>query len=123
METKPEMTDLPSHSYFEQLLGRGEPTEEPLPSFVVIYFTATWCGKCKTLDLPVIISSVPDAVWYKNDIDKNEQTYAYSVLRSIPSFVVIKNKKYMGKYDIEVAKERKEKITQETIITWLKQFI
>ena len=117
------MIDLPSHSYFEQLLGRGEPTDEPLPPFVVLYFTASWCAKCKTLDLPAIVSSVPDAVWYKNDIDINEQTYAYSVLRSIPSFVVIKNKKYMGKYDIEVAKERKEKITQETIINWLKQFV
>jgi thiol-disulfide isomerase/thioredoxin len=117
------MIHLPSHSYFEQLMGRGDPTDEPLPPFVVVYFTATWCGKCKTLDLPGIVASVPDAVWYKNDIDQNEQSYAYSVLRSIPSFVVIKNKKYMGKYDIEVAKERKEKVTQETIINWLKQFV
>lgn len=117
------MTNLPSHQFFEQLLGRGEPAEEELPSFAVVYFTATWCGKCKTLDLDEIMSSLPEAVWYKNDIDQNEQSYAYSVLRSIPSFVVIKNKKYMGKYDIEVAKERKEKITQESIIKWLKQFI
>lgn len=115
------MTVLPSHTFFEQLLGRGEPTKDPLPSLVVVYFTATWCKKCKTFDLEKIMSALPQATWYKNDIDENENSYAYSSLRSIPSFVVIKEKKYMGKFDRET--EMKGGVTEENIKTWLKQFV
>jgi len=121
METKLLMTALPSHTYFEQLLGRGEPTEEPLPSLAVVYFTATWCKKCKTFDLAKIMSSLPQATWFKNDIDENESSYAYSSLRSIPSFVLIKDKKYMGKFDREI--DMKGGVTEENIIAWLKQFV
>lgn len=115
------MISLPSHAYFEQLMGRGEPTDDPLPSLVVVYFTAKWCKKCKTFDLETIISALPTATWYKNDIDENENTYAYCTLRSIPSFVVLKNKKFMGKFDVET--DMKGKVTQENVITWLKQFV
>lgn len=90
------MTALPSHTYFEQLLGRGEPTEDELPPLVVIYFTAKWCKKCQGFNLDRIQTALPNATWFKNDIDENENTYAYCSLRSIPSFVVVKNKKYMG---------------------------
>jgi hypothetical protein len=141
------MTALPSHTFFEQLLGRGEPSEEPLPSLAVVYFTAIWCKKCKTFDLPKIMSALPQATWYKNDIDKNENSYAYSKLRSIPSFVVIQEKKYMGKLDVETVmeinlhltneyakthtKEETESykqtlpkgVTEEYVLTWLKQFV
>ena len=110
----PVMTDLPSHAYFEQLMGRGEPTEDKLPSLVVVYFTAEWCKKCKTFNLDNIMSALPQATWYKNDIDKNEDTYAYCSLRSIPSFVVLKEKKYMGSLS---------KTTEEGVKEWLKQFI
>ena len=108
------MTNLPSHAYFEQLMGRGEPTDEPLPSLVVVYFTAEWCKKCKTFNLDNIMSVLPKATWYKNDIDKNEDTYAYCSLRSIPSFVVLKDKKYMGSLS---------KTTEEGVKEWLKQFL
>lgn len=113
-ESKKEMIALPSHTHFEQLLGRGEPTEEPLPSLVVVYFTAKWCKKCKTFDLDKIQTALPQATWYSNDIDENENTYAYCSLRSIPSFVVIKNKKYMGSLS---------KTTEEGAMDWLKQFV
>ena len=108
------MTDLPSHAYFEQLMGRGEPTEDKLPSLVVVYFTAEWCKKCKTFNLDNIMSALPQATWYKNDIDKNEDTYAYCSLRSIPSFGVLKDKKYMGSLS---------KTTEEGVKEWLKQFV
>lgn len=118
------MTALPSHVYFEHLLGRGDSDsnpDEPLPSFVVVYFTASWCKKCKTFDLQKIMAALPQATWYKNDIDENEHTYAYSSLRSIPSFVVIKDKKFRGKFDRET--DVKGGVTEETSIAWLKQFI
>ena len=108
------MTSLPSHAYFEQLMGRGEATNEPLPSLTVVYFTAKWCKKCKTFNLDTIMSALPHATWYMNDIDENEQTYAYCSLRSIPSFVVLKDKKYMGSLS---------KTTESGVIDWLKQFV
>lgn len=108
------MTSLPSHTYFEQLMGRGEPTEQPLPSLVVVYFTAKWCKKCQTFNLDTIMSALPKATWYKNDIDENEDTYAYCSLRSIPSFVVLKDKKYMGSLS---------KTTEQGVMEWLKQFV
>ena len=109
-----EMISLPSHTYFEQLLGRGEPTEDALPTLAVVYFTAKWCKKCQSFDLEKIMTALPNAAWYKNDIDENENTYAYCSLRSIPSFVVIKDKKYMGSLS---------KTTEQGVIEWLKQFV
>lgn len=111
------MINLPSHTYFEQLLGRGDSdtlSEEPLPPLAVVYFTATWCKKCKTFDMTKIMNTLPQATWFKNDIDENENTYAYCSLRSIPSFVVIKEKKYMGSLS---------KTTEQGVIEWLKQFV
>lgn len=128
-------------------MGRGEATDEPLPPLAVIYFTATWCKKCKTLDLPTITSTLPKATWYLNDIDENENTYAFCSLQSIPSFVVIQEKKYKGKFDVktimeiniqmtkeyakthtkeetEIYKDTLPKgLTQESVIAWLKQFV
>lgn len=95
-------------------MGRGEPTDDPLPPLAVIYFTATWCKKCQTFDLDKIREALPHATWYKNDIDENEDTYAYCSLHSIPSFVVLKDKKYMGSLS---------KTTEEGVIAWLKQFV
>lgn len=95
-------------------MGRGEETDEVLPTFVVVYFTASWCKKCKTFDLGKIMAAAPSATWFLNDIDENENTYAYCGLRSIPSFVVIKNKKYMGALS---------KTTEEGVIQWVKEFI
>ena len=110
----PAMIDLPSHTYFEQLLGRGEATDEPLPSLSVVYFTAKWCKKCQSFNLDKIMAALPQATWFKNDIDENEDTYAYCSLRSIPSFVVLKDKKYMGALS---------KTTEEGVKEWLKQFL
>ncbi len=114
MNQQKEMIPLPSHTYFEQLMGRGEPTEDKLPPLVVVYFTAKWCKKCQSFDLNKIQSALPSATWYKNDIDENEDTYAYCSLRSIPSFVVLKDKKYMGSLS---------KTTEEGVMDWLKQFV
>lgn len=95
-------------------MGRGEPTDEKLPSLVVVYFTASWCKKCKTFNLDKIMQALPHATWFKNDIDENENTYAYCSLRSIPSFVVVKDKQYKGSLS---------KTTEQGVIEWLKQFV
>jgi len=107
------MRPLQSQELFEALIGRLDVTE-PVPPFVVIYFTAKWCGACKRLDLPAIVSSVPGAVWFKCDMDENEYTAGYCGIRSIPTFLVIKNKAIKG----TLGESR-----TEHVIKWLKEFV
>ena len=88
------MIPLENQGHFESLLN-------PLnnnPYAVVVYFTASWCGACTKLDHDLIQKSVPDVVWYKCDIDQNKYTLGYCGLQKIPSFVIIKNSKFLGKF-------------------------
>jgi thioredoxin-like negative regulator of GroEL len=107
-----EMILLQTQEQFEILLGRA-PTESPIPPFVIIYFTANWCNACKRLDLPQIMSIAPSATWYKCDIDANDYTAGYCGIRSIPTFLVLKDKKVMG----QLGDSRTEKVVE-----WLKRF-
>lgn len=107
------MKPLLDQEQFEILIGR-QFSDAPVPRFVVVYFTANWCGACKRLDLPAIISSVPSAIWYKCDIDQNEYTAGFCGIRSIPTFLVIKDKAVLG----ALGESRTEKV-----IEWLKQFV
>jgi thioredoxin-like negative regulator of GroEL len=107
------MKPLLSQEQFEVLIGR-QPSNTPVPPFVVVYFTANWCGACKRLDLPAIASSVPNAVWYKCDIDQNDYTAGFCGIRSIPTFLVIQNKNILGTFS---------ESRTEIVIAWLKQFV
>lgn len=107
-----EMTLLQTQEEFEILLGKA-PSEKPIPPFVIIYFTAAWCKACKRLDLVAIQSIVPKATWIKCDIDKNDYTAGYCGIRSIPTFLVIQNKKIMS----QLSDSRTEKV-----LDWLKRF-
>jgi len=107
-----EMTLLQTQEEFEILLGRV-PTEEPVPSFVIVYFTAEWCKACKRLDLAQVQEIAGNAKWLKCDIDKNDYTAGYCGIKSIPAFLVIKDKKVMG----QLNDSRTEKVVE-----WLKRF-
>jgi len=89
------MKYLMNQSEFEVLLGRGDVVEET-PKFSVVYFTATWCGACRSLNVPMIESNTPGVNWLKCDIDQNNYTPGYCGIRSIPSFLAIKDKKVVG---------------------------
>jgi thioredoxin-like negative regulator of GroEL len=106
------MTYLQSQEELEKLLGKI-PSEEPLPDFVILYFTAKWCTACKRLDLQAIQETVPKATWLKCDIDLNDYTAGYCGIRSIPSFLVIQNKKVTS----QLTDSRTEKVVE-----WLKRF-
>ena len=107
-----EMTLLQTQEEFEILLGRVA-TDKPVPSFVVVYFTADWCKACKRLDLTAVQASAEKATWLKCDIDKNDYTAGYCGIRSIPTFLVIQDKKVMG----TLGDSRTEKVVE-----WLKRF-
>ncbi len=106
------MTLLLNQEEFEILLGKI-PTEKPIPSLVVIYFTAAWCKACKRLDFEQILQTLPQATWMKCDIDKNDYTPGYCGIRSIPTFLVIQDKKLMG----QLSNSNTEKVVE-----WLKRF-
>lgn len=88
------MIPLETQQQFEALLNPANKN----PEYVVIYFTASWCGACTKLDHDLIQKSIPEVVWYKCDIDQNKYTLGYCSLQKIPSFVVIKNSKFLGKF-------------------------
>ena len=98
---------------FEKLIGLQEPEAgEVIPECSVVYFTASWCGACRRLDLDAIEAAVPTANWLKCDVDSNNYTAGYCGVRSIPAFLVVVNKKIvdmLGSSD-----------TQKVIV-WLKE--
>ena len=94
-----QMAPLPDQEYFEALIGKR--TDDRLVKrgaarFVVIYFTAKWCGACKRLDLTKICSGFPGIVFYKCDIDENDYTAGYCGINSIPTFLYIQDGKILG---------------------------
>ena len=93
------MRYLMSQPEFEAMLGMQEPLDkEPIPNFIIVYFTATWCGACRRLDLERLESAVSEATWYKCDVDQNNYTPGYCSVRAIPAFVAILNKKVVGTF-------------------------
>jgi thioredoxin-like negative regulator of GroEL len=88
------MIPLETQEQFESLLNVSNKN----PSQVVVYFTAQWCGACTRLNHEEIQASNRDIVWYKCDIDQNKYTLGYCGLKQIPSFVFIKDSKFLGKF-------------------------
>ena len=60
---------------------------------VLVDFTASWCGPCKTMN-PIINDLAKeigdDARILKVDIDKNPSTASKYQVRSVPTFLIIK---------------------------------
>lgn len=92
------MIPLQTQEQFESLLKPVDPSGNPNPESVVVYFSASWCGPCGMLNHELIQKSNPSIVWYKCDIDQNKYTLGYCGLQKIPSFVVIKKSKFLGKF-------------------------
>lgn len=106
------MRDGLTHDELEQLLGRQEVPagSVPAPSLAVIYFTAKWCGACKKLDLTAVEAALPEATWYKCDVDDNTYSPGYCGVRTIPAFLVVRDKKPVGPLGSAVT---------EKVVAWL----
>jgi hypothetical protein len=86
---------LATQKEYEELIGRV-PTTAVIPDKVVIYFTASWCGACKRLDTTAIEAAFPGVEFLKCDVDVNDYTAGYCNVRSIPAFLVVKNRAVTG---------------------------
>lgn len=68
---------------------------------VLVDFTATWCGPCKAL-APIVEKVADDfegkAKVGKLDIDSNPQITAQYGVRSVPTVLVFKGGKQVGKH-------------------------
>jgi hypothetical protein len=88
---------LHNQTLFEKLIGRGEEADaNDVPPTNIIYFTARWCGACKRLDLNRLVGTYPLIAWYKCDIEDNDYTAGFCGIRTLPSFMIIRNKKIVG---------------------------
>lgn len=99
-ETLVTMKHLKTQEEFEALIGRakdanGDPISAPAGDSV-IYFTASWCGACRRLDLNRLLVALPKVNWYKVDVDENTYTPGFCGVRAIPSFLFIKDGKVVG---------------------------
>jgi thioredoxin 1 len=91
------MKYLITQEEFEQLIGvQTPPPGTVIPAFTVIYFTANWCSACRRLNIPALEEALPEVNWLKCDVDQNNYTGGYCGIRSIPTFLVVKNKKVEG---------------------------
>jgi thioredoxin-like negative regulator of GroEL len=91
------MLSLDTQLVLEQLLGKqAVAADQVLPSVACMYFTARWCGACKRLDLDAIEAATPGVTWYKCDVDVNTYSPGFCGVRSIPSFMLIVNKRPIG---------------------------
>ena len=96
---KKEMIPLQNQELFERLIGRIEEEKDslPLPTKSIVYFTAKWWGACKRLNLPKLLDDHSQYTWFKCDIDVNEYTAGFCGIQQIPTFIMINNKKIVGR--------------------------
>ena len=56
----------------------------------ILYFSAAWCGPCKTLG-PIMESTSGQVNYQKVDVDNNPELSAKYGVRNIPTMVLVEN--------------------------------
>lgn len=59
----------------------------------ILYFTAAWCGPCKSMS-PVITEALGEGLLItKVDVDSNPDLTLQYNIKSVPTFVVVENER------------------------------
>ena len=69
--------------------------------FILFYFTASWCGPCKkiTPSIEEISNKLSESIdFYKISIDDdaNEEICEKCQIKSVPTFILLKNRNSLG---------------------------
>ena len=69
-------------------------------NFLFFYFTASWCGPCKRIAPSIVkldegLKDKP-ILFCKVDIDNNDEFSEKCEIKSVPTFIIIKDKKILG---------------------------
>jgi len=62
----------------------------------ILYFSAAWCGPCKTLG-PIMESLSGQINYEKIDVDKNQNLSIKYSVRNIPTLVLVKDGEMQGR--------------------------
>lgn len=62
----------------------------------ILYFSAAWCGPCKTLG-PIMESLSGQINYEKIDVDKNQNLSIKYSVRNIPTLVLVKDGEVQGR--------------------------
>jgi thiol-disulfide isomerase/thioredoxin len=80
-----------------------------------VYFTASWCGPCRRLDLDAIEAAAKATgipIW-KVEQTVNDYTAGYCDVRSLPTFALIKPKEIVSRVSSSSTLD---------VVTWMSQF-
>ena len=70
-------------------------------NYLLFYFTATWCGPCQKIK-PMILKlkeglKSDNVKFYIVDIDDNDELCEKCNVTSVPTFILFKNRKEVGR--------------------------
>ena len=78
------------------------------PFLIVIYFTAKWCGPCKSVNLNRVVNYRKGIDWYLCDVDENDYSAGYCQVRSVPSWLAVHRGKplplFQSSNDLEICR-------------------
>lgn len=94
-EGSTEIQLLDTQEMFEQLIGRSSDMPH-ISGSTVIYFTASWCSACRRIKLDEVVNACKHIRLLKCDVDLNNYTAGFCNIKSIPTFLAIKDLKIIG---------------------------
>ena len=69
-------------------------------NYLFFYFTATWCGPCKRIASSIVKLdeglTEKKIKFCKVDIDENDEFCEKCNIKSVPTFIIVKDKKIIG---------------------------